>query len=67
MVPQTPLMSAKVLREEEDVWVDVQVSLVFRFRSVHLSSVQFKVVSMHWGKPIYALHPVSQEFPQSCL
>ncbi|XP_025106866.1 MAP kinase-activated protein kinase 2-like isoform X2 [Pomacea canaliculata] len=24
MVPQTPLMSARVLREEEDVWMDVQ-------------------------------------------
>jgi hypothetical protein len=31
MVPPTPLMSARVLREEEDVWMDVQVSLPCNF------------------------------------
>ena len=29
VVPQTPLMSAQVLREEEDTWMDVQVQLYF--------------------------------------
>lgn len=27
VVPQTPLMSAQVLREEEETWMDVQVSV----------------------------------------
>jgi len=35
LVPQTPLMSAKVLREEEDVWMDVQVSHVFTHVHAH--------------------------------
>ena len=29
MVPQTPLMSAVVLREEEEAWMDVQVIFLF--------------------------------------
>ena len=29
--------------------------------------VQFKMVSRHLGKPIYALHRVSQRLPQCCL
>ena len=43
-------------------WVQHQVL----FPAWRFSSVQFKMVSMHSGKPICA-PPISQKFPQRCL
>ena len=31
MVPQTPLMSAVVLKEEEDTWMEVQVTITYEW------------------------------------
>ena len=36
-------------------------------KTVIFSSVQFKMLSMHSEKPIYAPPPVSQKLPQHCL
>ena len=68
VLPTFPHSQTNVTSEPTMVWEGAfyQFSSV-QFSSVQFGSVQFKMVSMRWGKSIYALRPVSREFPQYCL
>lgn len=46
LVPPTPLMSAQVLKEEEDVWMDVQVNINFSVIIIFITIITIIIISI---------------------